>query len=91
MNIYKLKAKEITDLQNEFNKTLFGRRALIFSLFPFFGAALSFILFVIENIINEKSFIFLGLALINLALFGVAELLYSNMLKEYAQSKKDKE
>ena len=91
MNIYKLKSDEVHKLHNEFNKTDFGRRAKIFAMLPLWGAVASLILFVIEDIAKDGGYLFLGLVFLNMALFGISQLQYGNMLKDYAQSKKDKE
>lgn len=91
MNIYKLENDDINKLDNEFSKTNFGKRAKVFSLLPFFGVIISFTIFIINDILNDVDYIFVGFSLLNLALFGVTQLYYGNMLKEYAQSKKDKE
>lgn len=91
MNIYKLKINEVNELHNEFSKTDFGRRAKVFSMLPFVGAIVSLILFVVEDIMKDGSYLFLGLTFLNISLLAISQLQYGNMLKDYAQSKKDKE
>lgn len=91
MNIYKLKSDEVHNLHNEFNKTDFGRRAKAFAMMPLVGAIVCFLLFVIEDILKDGSYLFLGLTFLNMSLLGISQLQYGNMLKDYAQSKKDKE
>lgn len=91
MNIYKLKTNEVNELHNEFSKTDFGRRAKFFSMLPFVGAIVSLILFVVEDIMKDGSYLFLGLTFLNISLLAISQLQYGNMLKDYAQSKKDKE
>ena len=91
MNIYKLKTNEVNELHNEFSKTDFGRRAKVFSMLPFVGAIVSLILFVVEDIMKDGSYLFLGLTFLNISLLAISQLQYGNMLKDYAQSKKDKE
>ena len=91
MNIYKLKTDEVQKLHNEFNKTDFGRRANVFALLPLVGAVVSLVLFVVEDILKDGSYLFLGLAFLNMSFLAISQLQYGNMLKDYAQSKKDKE
>ena len=91
MNIYKLRTKEVHELHNEFNKTDFGRRAKIFAMVPEVGAVVSLILFVIEDVMKDDGYLFLGLTFLNMSLLAISQLQYGNMLKDYAQSKKDKE
>ena len=91
MNIYKLKINEVNELHNEFSKTDFGRRAKVFSMLPFVGAIVSLILLVVEDIMKDGSYLFLGLTFLNISLLAISQLQYGNMLKDYAQSKKDKE
>ena len=91
MNIYKLKINEVNELHNEFSKTDFGRRAKVFSMLPFVGAIVSLILFVVEDIMKDGSYLLLGLTFLNISLLAISQLQYGNMLKDYAQSKKDKE
>ena len=89
MNIYKLKNNEVQELHNEFNKTNFGRRAKLISMLPLIGVIVSSILFVVEDIIKDGSYLFFGLTFLNMSLFAISQLQYGNMLKDYAQSKKD--
>ena len=91
MNIYKLKTDEVNKLDDEFNKTGFGRRARVFAITPLIGAVISLILFVIEDITEEGSYLFLGFTFLNVSLLAITQLQYGNMLKDYAKSKKDKE
>ena len=67
MNIYKLKINEVNELHNEFSKTDFGRRAKVFSMLPFVGAIVSLILFVVEDIMKDGSYLFLGLTFLNIS------------------------
>ena len=86
MNIYKMKSKEVHKLHNEFNKTDFGRKVKIFSMLP----AVSLIFTIIFALANDGNTICTCFILLNLALLGITQLQYGNMLKEYVQSKKDK-
>ena len=60
-------------------------------MLPFVGAIVSLILFVVEDIMKDGSYLFLGLTFLNISLLAISQLQYGNMLKDYAQSKKDKE
>ena len=60
-------------------------------MMPLVGAVVCFLLFVIEDILKDGSYLFLGLTFLNMSLLGISQLQYGNMLKDYAQSKKDKE
>lgn len=91
MNIYKLKTDEVHKLHNEFNKTDFGRRANAFAMLPLVGAVVSLVLFVVEDILKDGSYLFLVLTFLNMSFLAISQLQYGNMLKDYAQSKKDKE
>lgn len=91
MNIYKLKNKELNKLCKEFNKTEFGKRANFLAMLPMWGAVVSLILMIVEDIINGNGNSFLCLAFLNVALFGITFLQYFNMLKDYVDSKKSKE
>ena len=85
MNIYTLKDKELRKLHNEFNKTAFGKRAKVFSMLP----AFSLIITIVEDLVNNGGTLYTCFILLNLALLGVTQLIYGNMLKDYINSKKD--
>lgn len=86
MDIYKMKSKEVHKLHNEFNKTDFGKRAKIFSMLP----AVSLLITIIYDLANKGGIICACFIFLNLAILGITQLQYGNMLKDYAQSKKDK-
>lgn len=85
MNIFELGNKEVRDLHDEFNKTSFGRRAKIFSVLPLVGAVISLFLAVS----GEEAVLF-NFFLINCAFTAVTQMQYGSMLKDFANSKKDK-
>lgn len=85
MNMYTLKDKELRKLHKEFNKTNFGGRAKIFSMLP----AVSLIFTIVEDIVNDSGTMCTCFILLNLALLGISQLIYGNMLKDYINSKKE--
>lgn len=85
MNMYNLKDKELEKLHKEFNKTAFGGRVKIFSMLP----AVSLIFTIVEDLVNDGGTICTCFILLNLALLGISQLIYGNMLKDYADTKKD--
>ena len=95
MNIYKLNHNELNKLHNEFNSTSFGKRAKIFSMLPFGGVILALILVAVDVVENDGITIignmWLCLCFLSLSILAITQLQYGNMLKEYAQSKKEKE
>ena len=89
MNIYSLKNKELVNLQKEFKKTAFGKRAKIWSSVPVlfmivfaFGFSASIIR---DSISNELRLCFV----ISIVGSCIAQLMYGNMLKDYINSKKE--
>lgn len=89
MDIYKLKKQELQELDTEFSKTDFGRRAKFFSILPFWCAVFALLAFVVDDILGDGCHLFCCLIFLNVAIFGIAQLHYGNLLKEYIQSKKD--
>ena len=99
MKDYTLNTKEyneITKAHNEFNKTIFGKKAKLFikilSLFSIFSIFMSF-LCIILNTMGEKNFdIFAAICgalfFINTSLLIVSQIIYENMVMNYINSKK---
>jgi len=73
-------------LHSEFNKTDFGMRAKYFSILP----VIAIIFTVIEWIVSEWDVLCACFVFLNLSLFGITQLLYGNMLKEFIQTKDKK-
>ena len=89
MNIYSLKNKELVNLQKEFKKTAFGRRAKMLSMLPtifFMGFSIVIAIGIITGEISLEQWIGYIVSGIGSC---IAQLMYGNMLKDYINSKKE--
>jgi len=89
MNIYSLKNKELVNLQKEFKKTAFGRRAKMLSILPtifFIGFSIDIAIGMTTGEISQGEwfgYIVSGIG------SCIAQLMYGNMLKDYINTKKE--
>ena len=89
MNIYSLKNKELVNLQKEFKKTVFGRRAKMLSMLPtifFMGFSIVIAIGIITGEISLEQWI--GYIVSGIG-SSIAQLMYGNMLKDYINAKKE--